>query len=376
MIEAALLIAFGLACAVVLGISIGQCFHRMHPFHSHKEATSQPRMVRRKSSVQELGEIVDSRNRGYLGADETLSLGDLLMVAEIAFFWALAEGYMSLFPALGFVSGKPIPYAHLVTRELVFFGSPICYMAMYAMVCGTIHFTYTRLWPEEGKRLSIQNKPMKPEELRKAILFSVKSMTSTCGISVFFYYAVHGWTNIRWGMPELREIPWFIIGYILIDINAYLVHRALHTPFLYARVHKVHHLWKSPNVFVVSALHPFEFLALAFGTCAVMCSLPISFPVFCGTFVLIFTCNAMDHSGMHLENLPLNRLLFWQAHPEFHDNHHAFFHVNYGAMVDWWDRLGGSYYHPKEHGVIGVGEKEFASVRELQQKARSDKMGG
>ena len=45
-----------------------------------------------------------------------------------------------------------------------------------------------------------------------------------------------------------------------------------------------------------------------------------------------------DHSGLRLDEQPFLAWLVWQAPVEFHDNHHKFFHANYGAMVDWWDR--------------------------------------
>jgi sterol desaturase/sphingolipid hydroxylase (fatty acid hydroxylase superfamily) len=296
------------------------------------------------------------------------------MVAEMSFFFTVAEVYLAVVlpTLLGTVRGSAVPFAGLATRFAVSLAAPLGYAWMYFVVCGCIHAAYTYIWPEEGRRLSIQGKPMTRDEFEKAIKFSCKCIFSVSSVSSYMYYALQGWTNVRWAWPELRELPWLLLAYFLIDIAAYGVHRFVHRPWWYVRVHKVHHLWKSPNCWVTSALHPVEFLALTSTTMIVIVSLPLS--LLTGTLLLcfIYVCNAMDHSGMRLESLLLSRVCFWQAHPEFHDSHHEYFHANYGAMVDWWDRLGGTYYDPRVHGNIGMGEAQFTPASNLIQKVKGN----
>lgn len=316
-----------------------------------------------------VGRVIDLRTRMYLEAIEEVRTYDLLMFFEVLVAFAVSEFWLRVaIPGLGLVNGEACPWAEHVGRAEMFVYGPIGYIAMYIGVCGSIHVYYTKLRPDVGKQLSLQNKPMSDAEFQKAIGFSMKSILSTTALSGFFYHAMRGETNLRCGRPEVRELPWLMLGYLMVDIMSYLCHRCMHRPWWYARVHKVHHLWKSPNVWVVSALHPTELLMLAVPPMVIMASLPLSFFTMCTFFVLYFACNAIDHSGMDLHHLPLCRCLFWQAPPEFHDNHHAHFHANYGAMVDWWDRLGGTYYHPSISN-IKLSEDQFVSVRELKQQA-------
>ena len=42
-------------------------------------------------------------------------------------------------------------------------------------------------------------------------------------------------------------------------------------------------------------------------------------------------------------------------------------------MVDWWDKLGGTFYHPETHGKLDVGEHQFKSVHELMREAMKQK---
>ena len=289
------------------------------------------------------------------------------MLTEMSIAAFVTEVYLSVvLPMAGLVSQAPCPVAPWATRLLLFFLAPMMYFLMYFSVCGGIFYTYTYRFPEEGRRLSIQNKAMTSLETRRAIVFSCKSILSVSAVSAYPYYAIQGWTNLYWGFPRMSDAPYLLCAYIFVDISAYLVHRMLHRPWWYRHVHKAHHLWKSPNAFVVSALHPVEFLALTVCTLSVLAALPLSVCSACFLLAWIFVCNAIDHSGLELHTSGWLAWLFWQAPVTFHDNHHAFFHANYGAMVDWWDRIGGTYYNPQEHVGLSLGEAEFRSVRTLR----------
>merc|ERR1712125_165164 len=121
------------------------------------------------------------------------------------------------------------------------------------------------------------------------------SIASTTALSGYFYHAMRGETNIWFGVPQVWELPWVVLGYLGVDIAAYFVHRWMHRPWWYARVHKVHHIWKSPNVWVVSALHPAELLMLAVPTMMTLTALPLNIFTLVVFLVVYFTCNAIDH---------------------------------------------------------------------------------
>ena len=53
-------------------------------------------------------------------------------------------------------------------------------------------------------------------------------------------------------------------------------------------------------------------------------------------FVLyMFAMGIMNHSGVDIKQpwLP------WQPDTMFHDNHHQYFHVNFGFNCTWWDKV-------------------------------------
>ena len=46
------------------------------------------------------------------------------------------------------------------------------------------------------------------------------------------------------------------------DYLTYWAHRIYHMPFLYKSFHKLHHTYKQPTAFSVTAIHPVEFVSI------------------------------------------------------------------------------------------------------------------
>ena len=124
------------------------------------------------------------------------------------------------------------------------------------------------------------------------------------------------------------------VATLIIDGLFYLQHRWLHTPTLYALIHKTHHAWRSPVACSAHDAHPVEYLfanlmpfaisSLIVGLHWVLVLVAFAF----ATFRLVAA-----HSG-------------WR--PRFvgsldHERHHQFLVVNFG-IVGFWDYLCGTSY--------------------------------
>lgn len=73
--------------------------------------------------------------------------------------------------------------------------------------------------------------------------------------------------------------PWFFLQFVVIfiwqDYGTYLTHRFYHLPFFYKHFHKMHHKYKQPTAFSVTAIHPVEIVHMQ----SVLFSPALIFPV-------------------------------------------------------------------------------------------------
>jgi sterol desaturase/sphingolipid hydroxylase (fatty acid hydroxylase superfamily) len=142
--------------------------------------------------------------------------------------------------------------------------------------------------------------------------------------------ADHGWA-------------WFLLSFVLyflwIDLWAYLGHRALHMRPLYRRFHKLHHAYKFPTAFTALAVHPVDMAILQGGIYVGLYVMPLHIGVIGLLLLYIHYFNVVDHSGVYAETwLP------WQPSTLYHDDHHQYFHINFGQSLTLWDRMFGTFY--------------------------------
>lgn len=151
-----------------------------------------------------------------------------------------------------------------------------------------------------------------------------------------------GYTTIyyEWGqygyLWEFLSLPLIFLAQ---DYVTYWHHRIYHWPYFYKHFHKLHHTYKQPTAFSVTAIHPVEFLNIQWIYIAPMFCVPVHVVTYCSILIYIYTHGIIDHSGITFKHWWWNP---WQPDAIFHDNHHQYFHVNFGFNVKWWDQIHGT----------------------------------
>lgn len=185
---------------------------------------------------------------------------------------------------------------------------------------------------------------------RSEVQLAVINLTIASALSVAFV-VIHvcmdgNFTKVHIDTPQsLLDCALFfaqgIAYFLFIDAWAWFAHRLMHRPWWYKRFHKVHHAYKAPSPFSALGLHPVDMVTLQGGVYAFVLICPIHFALVMANLLYIHYFNVVDHSGIYLESrFP------WQATSLFHDDHHLFFHTNYGQSMTLWDRLGGTLHNP------------------------------
>lgn len=170
-----------------------------------------------------------------------------------------------------------------------------------------------------------------------------------------------GWCTIYFDYKEYGYL-WLIlqipITFVWQDYVTYWTHRILHWPWLYKKFHKLHHTYKQPTAFSVTAIHPVEFVFIQCIYISPMFMFPVYFVPYCLMLMYIYYHGIIDHSGITFKRQWWQP---WQPDCIFHDNHHQYFHVNFGFNIEYWDKLHGTFRQKdriyREDIFYGFGKK-------------------
>jgi lathosterol oxidase len=145
---------------------------------------------------------------------------------------------------------------------------------------------------------------------------------------------------------------WFVLAMMLIPIwsafHFYWVHRLLHMPFIYKRVHALHHRNVNIGPWSGLSMHPVEHLLY-------LSSLLIHLIVPSHPIHLVFHAiyegpgAAMTHTGY--EDLLVRDKRRLALGTFYHQLHHRYYECNYGNQEMPWDRWFGTFHDGTEAGT-------------------------
>jgi lathosterol oxidase len=136
---------------------------------------------------------------------------------------------------------------------------------------------------------------------------------------------------------NIVQFPFFLI---FTDFFIYFIHRGLHHPLVYKRLHKPHHKWIMPTPYASHAFHPIDGFAQSIPYHVFPYLFPLQKLSYLALFVFINIWTIMIHDGEYVANNPIIN------GAACHSVHHFGFNYNYGQYTTVWDRLGGSYRAP------------------------------
>lgn len=212
----------------------------------------------------------------------------------------------------------------------------------------------------KGRKIRPDTPPAR--QLVVEFLISLRSVAifSTIGLIPFVLERagiLHGHAiAMSWG--PLWMVTSFVLMIVAHDAYFYWVHRTIHDPRLFRRMHRRHHLSHNPSPFTAYSFDLAEAAAMAMFVPLWVFVVPTAWPVV-GLFVLHqIVRNTLGHSGY--EVMPARKdgrpFFDWMTTTTHHDLHHSQAGWNYGLYFTWWDRWMGTE-HPEYHArfakVIG-----------------------
>lgn len=153
-----------------------------------------------------------------------------------------------------------------------------------------------------------------PKFLKHQVKLEIQqAMSSMPGMSFFtailFFVDVRGYAKLYDRAEEapfqLYNVLQFPLFLLFTDMLIYFIHRGLHHPLVYKKLHKAHHKWIMPTPFASHAFHPID----GFLQSVPYHIYPLLFPLqkfaYVGLFVFVNVWTIFIHDGEYMANSPI-----------------------------------------------------------------------
>jgi len=224
-------------------------------------------------------------------------------------------------------------------------------IARYFLFAGIPFLIFYVLFPDVFSHNKIQARFAKRKDFLREILYSLQT---TCVIlAVIFLVLKSPLRAYTQFYTHVSDYPvWWIpisvvLALIVHDTYFYWMHRGVHHPVLFKRVHLVHHKSVNPSPWASYSFHFLEAMLEAMVAPLVLFLMPLH-PIALVAFGFSsFTINVYGHLGYEIAPRWFRHsFLFEILNTSTHHNiHHARFKGNYGLYFRIWDRIMGTE-HP------------------------------
>ena len=210
----------------------------------------------------------------------------------------------------------------------------------YLGIGGLIHWWHYVKNRDKAEEWKLQpNKFISKSQTKTALMLGIFNMNMASFLSGILAWGIfeRGWTKMYFDFSEYGY-AWaalsLVLALLFLDGAAYYYHTLGHKPFMYKHFHSVHHVYSAPEYFTLSAVHPVEWFVQVCYTFAPVFLFPIHGGVYLAVLVIAYVYGFLDHSGIKFNfNLPFH------GSNQFHDDHHKYFHVNFGFLTPIFDMI-------------------------------------
>lgn len=160
----------------------------------------------------------------------------------------------------------------------------------------------------------------------------------------------------------------FVWMFTMEDFLFYWSHRLLHIPYLYKKIHKVHHLSKVTISLSAIATHPVEYVLgnlMPTQLGIMLCPGKIHFASAI-LFVIFRVANTVEgHAGYGFK-FGFSKFIPFVSAANYHNHHHLMNIGNYGSQLYIWDSIFGTNKEYMESLQIGLAGKKKGDIVKLK----------
>ena len=221
----------------------------------------------------------------------------------------------------------------------------------YFLLAGIPFLIFYILFPDFFKRNKIQRKIAKNKDFIREIMHSMQTTFIIAGIGLLILKTpLREYTQVYYDLAAfpLLWIPLsIVIALIIHDTYFYWMHRSVHHPKIYKRVHLLHHKSVNPSPWASYSFHFYEGVLEALIAPIILVLVPMH-PLSLFLFtILAFAINVYGHLGYEIAPRWFRKSILFELLNTsiYHNMHHSKFKGNYGLYFRFWDRIMGTE-HP------------------------------
>ncbi|MCM4155947.1 sterol desaturase family protein [Gramella sp. AN32] len=214
----------------------------------------------------------------------------------------------------------------------------------YFIAAGFFYYYYYIKNKEKFQPKKLSTRPYKKAQFKSEIKWSLISSVifAITGAFLFFLYQ-KGFTQIYLDLNP-KDIWYFplslIVAPLIHETYYYWLHRWMHKPWIYRKVHKVHHDSLTPSPWTAFSFHPWEAILEAIILPLLLILLPLHISVVVLYLLIMTVSSVINHLDIEIYSEKFQKSLFGKMliGATHHHFHHAEFKTNYGLYFTFWDK--------------------------------------
>lgn len=230
----------------------------------------------------------------------------------------------------------------------------------YFLFAGGAFLVFYILFPNFFANNKIQKKVAEKKDFIREILHSMQTtLILAVVVLLILKTPLNEYTQVYTNLSDFPLWWWpvsIIVALVIHDAYFYWMHKTVHHPKLFKKIHLLHHKSVNPSPW---ASYSFQFAegvleALIIPIILMLVPMHLAALIFFGLIGFVF--NVYGHLGYEIAPKWLRHSWLFEVinTSTYHNIHHAKFHGNYGLYFRVWDRIMGTEYpdYTKEYDII------------------------
>lgn len=216
--------------------------------------------------------------------------------------------------------------------------------ARYFTVSGTFYLIFYKWLKVKWSTKKIGNKAYTSKQFKREIKWSVISAIcfSFTGTMLLLLWQL-GYTRVY---TDISEYPlWWLpvslfISLMIDETYYYWVHRWMHKPAVFKRLHKIHHQSTISSPWTAFAFHPVEGMLLSLPLLFTLLVIPMHVSMILVQLVIMSVTSVINHLDIEVYPDSFRKNVFgrWLIGASHHALHHKQFKYNFGLYFTFWDK--------------------------------------